>query len=96
MDLSPPTVDPDRLRARLRDPEAPRPPRPTVGRAGRPGPDELALVPPPAYFRALAGVEVPERPDPAEEALFKPALRPTVLATERWYAEARTRPGNTL
>jgi hypothetical protein len=61
MDLTRPPVDPDRLRARLRDPEPPRAPRPTVRRLLGRGPDELALISPPVYFRALAGAELPER-----------------------------------
>lgn len=61
MDLTRPLVDPDRLRATLRDPAPPRPPRKTVRRIVGRGPDDLALVAPPDYFRALAGVEVGER-----------------------------------
>jgi hypothetical protein len=59
-DLERAPVEADALRAVLPDPEPPRPPRPVRldGYQGG-GDDELALVDPPAYFRALAGVEVP-------------------------------------
>jgi hypothetical protein len=55
-------VDPEAIRAALPDPD---PPRPDNG-SGRQGQqqaqpeDELAQVPPPAYFLALCGVRVPD------------------------------------
>lgn len=58
MDLTRPTVDPDRLRAKLQDPAPPRPPRRTMRRIVGRGYDELALIPPPAYFAALAHADV--------------------------------------
>ncbi len=60
MDLTREAVDPDRLRAHLRDPAPPRPPRRTVRRTVGGERDELALVAPPDYFRALTHVDVPE------------------------------------
>lgn len=60
-DLARAAVDPDRLRRTLRDPDPPRPPRRTIRRVVSNGVDDLALIAPPDYFRALAGVEVPAR-----------------------------------
>jgi hypothetical protein len=53
-------VDPDQVRRALPDPEPPRPapPRRSNGHQGGAG-DEAALIDPPTYFRALAGVELP-------------------------------------
>jgi hypothetical protein len=52
-------VDPDQIRRALADPDPPRP-LPAEGSNGYQGggDDEVALIPPPTYFRALAGVEV--------------------------------------
>jgi hypothetical protein len=53
-------VDPDQVRRALRDPEPPRPTPAARSNANQGGPgDELLLIEPPVYFRALGGVEVP-------------------------------------
>lgn len=52
-------VDPDQVRRAVPDPEPPSPARPAWSNGNRPV-DELDLIEPPAYFRALAGVEVPD------------------------------------
>jgi hypothetical protein len=49
-------VDPDQVRRAIVDPEPPRPVR--VRANGPPAIEELDLIDPPSYFRALAGVEV--------------------------------------
>jgi hypothetical protein len=57
-----PPVDPEAIRAVLPDPEPPRANGPVGRQAGRNGQpeDELALIPQPAYFLALADVGVPD------------------------------------
>jgi hypothetical protein len=52
-------VDPDQARRAVSDPEPPAPAPPTRSNGNRPV-DKLDLIEPPAYFRALAGVEVPD------------------------------------
>jgi hypothetical protein len=53
-------VDPDEVRRALRDPEPPRPAPAARSSADQGGPgDELLLLAPPVYFRALCGLEVP-------------------------------------
>jgi RepB DNA-primase from phage plasmid len=63
-DLASPPVDPERLVAGLEDPDPPAPP-PTPAELRRRlaflETDDATRISPPAYFRALAGVEVPER-----------------------------------
>jgi RepB DNA-primase from phage plasmid len=60
-DQARPPVDPEAIRAVLPDPEPP-PAEPSANgrRHGGYAEDELALIPPPAYFHALAGVRVPD------------------------------------
>jgi hypothetical protein len=61
-DRARPPVEPEAIRAALPDPDPP----PPVSRNGRPGQgspmadDELQLIAPPAYFLALASVQVPD------------------------------------
>jgi RepB DNA-primase from phage plasmid len=63
-DLARPPIPVARLVAGLTDPDPPPPP-PTAAERRRHAAmiagDEAARIPPPAYFRALAGLEVPER-----------------------------------
>lgn len=63
-DLARSPIAPERLVAGLEDPEPPTPP-PTPAelrrRRAHLDADDAAQLPPPAYFRALAGVELPER-----------------------------------
>jgi hypothetical protein len=60
--LEPPAVDPAAIRAVLHDPEPPRANGSLSRQAGRNGhqEDELALIPPPSYFLALADVRMPD------------------------------------
>jgi hypothetical protein len=61
-DLASPPVDAERLVAGLEDPDPPPPP-PSAAELRRrvafPAADEASRIPPPVYFGALAGVEVP-------------------------------------
>jgi hypothetical protein len=63
-DLASPAVDGERLMAGLEDPDPPAPP-PSAAELRRRlaflAADEANRIPPPVYFRALAGVEVPDR-----------------------------------
>jgi len=53
-------IDPDQVRRAIPDPDPPPPARQRRSHSYQAGgEDELALVDPPSYFRALAGVEVP-------------------------------------
>jgi RepB DNA-primase from phage plasmid len=58
-DRSRQAVDPDQIRRAIPDPEPPRPaPAPRSNGELGGSHDELSLIEPPSYFRALAGVEV--------------------------------------
>jgi len=63
-DLARPPIPVARLVAGLADPDPPPPPPSAAERrrhAAMIATDDAAQIPPPAYFRALAGLEVPER-----------------------------------